>query len=68
MSWARKASSILDRIAADPNYEAGRKQYVRAGRLGEATEIAELAYYLAATDATFMQGTDLVIDGGYITH
>lgn len=63
-----RTQPVLDRIAADPKYEAERKHYVRAGRLGEPTEIAELAYYLAATDATFMQGTDLVIDGGYISH
>jgi len=63
-----RTQPILDRIAADPGYEATRSRYVRAGRLGEATEVAELAYFLAATDATYIQGTDVVIDGGYITH
>jgi NAD(P)-dependent dehydrogenase (short-subunit alcohol dehydrogenase family) len=63
-----RTQPILDRIAADPTYEATRSRYVRAGRLGEVTEIAELAYFMAATDATYMQGTDIVIDGGYITH
>jgi NAD(P)-dependent dehydrogenase (short-subunit alcohol dehydrogenase family) len=63
-----RTQPILDRIANDPSYEETRTRYVRAGRLGEPEEIAELAYFLAATDATYLQGTDIVIDGGYIAH
>lgn len=59
---------ILDRLENDPTYTETRGTYMRAGRFGKPEEIAELAYYLAATDATYMQGTDLVIDGGYTTH
>ncbi len=59
---------ILDRLENDPDYAGVRGAYLRAGRFGEPSEIAELAYYLAATDATFMQGSDLLIDGGYTTH
>lgn len=59
---------ILDRLEADPDYAEVRGAYLRAGRFGEPEEVAELAYYLAATDATYMQGADLLIDGGYTTH
>lgn len=59
---------ILDRLENDPDYAAARNAYLRAGRYGKPEEIAELAYYLAVTDATYMQGTDLLIDGGYTTH
>ncbi len=59
---------ILDRLEKDPSYADTRGTYLRSGRFGEPEEIAELAYYLAATDATYMQGADLIIDGGYTTH
>jgi NAD(P)-dependent dehydrogenase (short-subunit alcohol dehydrogenase family) len=59
---------ILDRLEQDPGYADTRKTYLRADRFGEPEEIAELAFYLAATDATYMQGSDLIIDGGYTTH
>ena len=59
---------ILDRLEQDPTYAETRGTYMRAGRFGKPEEIAELAYYLAATDATYMQGADLIIDGGYTTH
>ena len=35
------------------------------GRLGEATEIASAAAYLASDEAAFLTGSDLLIDGGY---
>lgn len=35
------------------------------GRLGEASEIARSAVYLASDDASFMTGADLLVDGGY---
>jgi NAD(P)-dependent dehydrogenase (short-subunit alcohol dehydrogenase family) len=39
-----------------------------AGRFGETWEIADLALYLATTEATFLQGEDICIDGGYTIH
>jgi NAD(P)-dependent dehydrogenase (short-subunit alcohol dehydrogenase family) len=43
-------------------------QYVPAGRLGEPDEIADLALYLASGSPEYLQGQDIVIDGGYIIH
>jgi NAD(P)-dependent dehydrogenase (short-subunit alcohol dehydrogenase family) len=59
---------ILDRLEREPGYSDTRMTYLRANRFGTPDEIAELAFYLAATDATYMQGADLLIDGGYTTH
>jgi NAD(P)-dependent dehydrogenase (short-subunit alcohol dehydrogenase family) len=59
---------ILDRLEKEPGYSDTRMTYLRANRFGTPNEIAELAFYLAATDATYMQGADLLIDGGYTTH
>jgi len=60
---------VTDRHAADP--EAGQRRlenYVPLGRYGEPREVAELALFLATTDATFLHGEDIRIDGGYTTH
>jgi NAD(P)-dependent dehydrogenase (short-subunit alcohol dehydrogenase family) len=35
------------------------------GRLGVAEDIAKGVRYLASDDASFMTGSELVIDGGY---
>ena len=60
---------IIDRETADP--DAARKRirdYVASGRYGRPEEIAEAAFFLASTTATFLQGENLVIDGGYTLH
>ena len=35
------------------------------GRLGTAEEVARSAVFLASDDASFMTGSDLLVDGGY---
>ena len=60
---------IIDRAAREPEEAAQRvKTYLPAGRLGEPEEIAELALFLASTSATYLQGEDICIDGGYTAH
>lgn len=44
------------------------EQYIPMGRLGEPEEIADLALYLASSSPAFLQGQDIVIDGGYVIH
>jgi NAD(P)-dependent dehydrogenase (short-subunit alcohol dehydrogenase family) len=41
---------------------------VPAGRMGRPEEIAEAVAFLATTQGSFIQGHDLVVDGGYIIH
>jgi NAD(P)-dependent dehydrogenase (short-subunit alcohol dehydrogenase family) len=60
---------ILDRSAREPEEAARRlKAYVPLGRLGEPAEIAEVALFLATTSATYLQGEDICVDGGYTAH
>ncbi|MBL8836823.1 MAG: SDR family oxidoreductase [Alphaproteobacteria bacterium] len=59
--------SLGERIAAQGDIEATRKAFIARqplGRLGTAEEIGELAVYLASDDASFVTGTEMMIDGG----
>ena len=61
--------ATMPTLVRDPEVTKKRvEQYVPAGRLGEPGEIADLALYLASTSPDFLQGQDIVIDGGYIIH
>ena len=44
---------------------AGR---VPAGRMGEAWEVAEAVAFLATAAGSYIQGHDLLVDGGYVIH
>jgi gluconate 5-dehydrogenase len=41
---------------------------VPAGRMGRPEEVAEAVAFLATAAGSFIQGHDLVVDGGYIIH
>jgi NAD(P)-dependent dehydrogenase (short-subunit alcohol dehydrogenase family) len=41
-----------------------RLVHIPMGRFGEATEIAKAALFLASDDASFVTGTELLVDGG----
>lgn len=60
---------IIDRETENPGDLQQRiKNYLPIGRLGEPEEVADVAVYLATTKATFLQGEDICIDGGYTSH
>lgn len=59
---------LIERMQKDPEHAQSRLAYVRLKRYGEPEEIAEIAYFLAATTATFLHGENIVVDGGYTTH
>lgn len=65
-----QSPSLDDRIAALPDPVQGRKDFIARqpmARLGEASEIADLAVYLASDESRFVTGTEMIIDGGMTT-
>jgi NAD(P)-dependent dehydrogenase (short-subunit alcohol dehydrogenase family) len=59
---------LLDRMTAQPELSAARLAYVPMGRLGKPEEIGEVVHWLLTTEASFLTGHDLVVDGGYTIH
>ena len=56
-------------LARDPSVLQKRiDQYLPMGRMGTPDEIADVALYLAAACPPFLQGQDILIDGGYTIH
>ena len=59
---------ILERQEKDPAGSAQRLAYVPMQRFGRPDEIGEVVHWLLTTDASFLTGHDLIIDGGYTVH
>lgn len=53
----------VDRPGADAHPELGGKHVL--GRLGEPSEVANAVCFLASSEASFITGTNLYVDGGY---
>jgi NAD(P)-dependent dehydrogenase (short-subunit alcohol dehydrogenase family) len=58
----------LDRQRDDPAEANRRLDYVPMRRYGRPEEIGEVVHWLLTTDATFLTGADLIVDGGYTIH
>lgn len=56
------------RTSRDPALHADRLRYLPIGRYGEPEEIAKTIVLLAGAMPDFLQGHNLVIDGGYTAH
>jgi 2-keto-3-deoxy-L-fuconate dehydrogenase len=55
-------------MSAGGNYEQARADFLARqpmGRIGEPEEIAAVATLLASDEATYMTGSEIVIDGGF---
>lgn len=63
-----ESPSLQERMAASGDFETARQAFIDRqpmGRLGKPEEIAAVAVMLAADEAGFMTGTNVVIDGGW---
>lgn len=60
--------SLHERLEATGDYEKSMNEFVNRqpmGRLGLASEIADLAVYLASDESKFVTGQEHIIDGGW---
>jgi NAD(P)-dependent dehydrogenase (short-subunit alcohol dehydrogenase family) len=53
-------------MAREPGYKAWRESQIPLGRWGTPEEVAQAILFLASTPATFIHGSNLVIDGGFV--
>ena len=58
----------IDRLANDRAMWDKLERGTTVGRLGEPHEIAEAVCFLATCETDFIQGHDLVVDGGWTSH
>jgi NAD(P)-dependent dehydrogenase (short-subunit alcohol dehydrogenase family) len=57
-----------ERMEREPGHRELRASQVPVRRWGKPEEIAAAVLFLASTEATFIHGSNLVADGGYIIH
>jgi gluconate 5-dehydrogenase len=58
----------IDRFGGEPGARAAMEARVPVGRLGAPVEVAEAIAFLATCEGSFIQGHDLLVDGGYVIH
>jgi NAD(P)-dependent dehydrogenase (short-subunit alcohol dehydrogenase family) len=61
---------MIVRASQEPNFAkqfAALRERHPIGRLGQPEEIAKAALWLLSDDASFVTGTALAVDGGYLT-
>ena len=62
-------TDLFKRGASDEQVDAVRSmlsQVVPMKRMGEPQEVARAVLFLASEEASFINGTDLHVDGGYL--
>jgi len=52
-------------IMEDPQKKKQEEEKIPMRRIGEPEEIAKVAFFLASTDASYITGTTLYVDGGF---
>ena len=56
---------MLDLVYPSPEARAQRQDAIPIGRLGRMEDVAKGVLFLASDEASYMTGSELVIDGGY---
>jgi NAD(P)-dependent dehydrogenase (short-subunit alcohol dehydrogenase family) len=59
---------MVDRLADKPELRKRMEEYVPLGRFGKPEEVAEAVVFLATCEGAAIQGHDLLVDGGWLTH
>jgi len=59
---------VMERLEREPEEMAQRESFIPAGHLGDPNEIASAALFLSSAESGFVDGHNLVVDGGYIAH
>lgn len=59
---------IKNRYAGNASARSAMEARVPIGRFGTEEEIAEVIGFLATSRGKFLQGADLIVDGGYVIH
>ena len=63
-----ETESTRAQMERQPGYRESRQSQVPLGRWGKPQEVAQAILFLASTEATYIHGSNLVIDGGYVIH
>lgn len=58
---------MTEDLYSRPEILAGRSAMAPLGRIGSPEEIADLVHYLASDAASYVTGTDVLVDGGFTT-
>ena len=56
---------MTEHLYAQPEVLAGRSESVPIGRIADAEEIARAGAFLASDDASYITGSDMLVDGGF---
>lgn len=59
-------TAMTEGLRSDPSIKETLVSLHPLGRLGEADEVAKCALFLCSDDASFVTGTSLAVDGGYL--
>jgi NAD(P)-dependent dehydrogenase (short-subunit alcohol dehydrogenase family) len=61
-------TGMNDARLSDPASRDADLRHIPIGRLGTPEDVASAAFFLLSPDASYITGTDLIVDGGYQHH